>query len=128
MAGSVNRVSLMGNLGANPEVRHEPHGTAVATFDLATTEIWKDKDGKRQERTEWHRIVFYKGLAEVARDYLKKGAWVYLEGRLRTQEWEDKEGKRRVTTEVAGNLLRMLNKKPANHPMDGSPLDEDIPL
>ena len=131
MSASLNRVNLMGNLGADPEIRSSPDGTTVATFNLATTEVWRDREGNRQERTEWHRIVFYKALADVTRDYLKKGALVYLEGKLRTRDWEDKDGKRRFTTEIAGNLLRMLDKKPSRHPVDGSTLDEeelDVPF
>ncbi|PTQ79419.1 single-strand binding protein [Nitrosospira multiformis] len=126
MSASLNRVNLMGNLGADPEIRSSPDGTTVATFNLATTEVWRDREGNRQERTEWHRIVFYKALADVTRDYLKKGALVYLEGKLRTHYWEDKDGKRRFTTEIAGNLLRMLNKQPSKHPVDGSTLDEEV--
>jgi len=125
--GSLNRVSLLGNLGSDPELRYTADGMAVANFSIATTERWKDKEGKRQEKTEWHRIVFYKGLAEVAGEYLKKGVMVYLEGKLRTQEWEDKEGTKRYTTEISGNLLKMLNKNPGKHPMNGSVLDEEEP-
>ena len=120
--GSVNKVILVGNLGKDAEVRVTPGGQSVASFSIATTERWKDKEGKRQEKPEWHRIVFYKGLAEVAGEYLKKGVMVYLEGKLRTQEWEDKEGTKRYTT---------LNKNPGKHPMNGSVLDEeelDVPF
>jgi single-strand DNA-binding protein len=127
MSASLNRVNLMGNLGTDPEIRSSPDGTTVATFNLATTEVWKDREGNRQERTEWHRIVFYKALADITRDYLKKGALVYLEGKLRTCDWEDKDGKRRFTTEIAGNLLRMLDKNPSKHPVDGSTLDKEVP-
>jgi len=124
MGASLNRVNLMGNLGSDPEIHSSPDGTTVATFNLATTETWRDKEGNRQERTEWHRIVFYKVLADVTRDYLRKGSLVYLEGKIRTRDWEDKDGKRRFTTEIAGNLLRMLDKKPNKHPVDGSALNE----
>lgn len=126
MATSLNRVSLIGNLGADAELRYMTDGVPVATFNLATTEAWKDKSGTRQEKTEWHRIVFYKGLAEVAGEYLKKGAMVYLEGKLRNREWEDKEGNKRSTTEIAGNLLKMLDKKPIRHPVKGTELPDDI--
>lgn len=122
---SLNRVSLLGNLGSDPELRYTADGTAIANFSIATTERWKDKEGKRQEKTEWHRIVFYKGLAEVAGEYLKKGVMVYLEGKLRTREWEDKEGTKRYTTEISGNLLKMLDKNPGKHPVNGSVLDEE---
>ena len=125
MAIFLNRVCLIGNLGADPEIRYTAEGVPMATFSLATTDAWKDKEGKRQEKTEWHRIVFYKGLAEVAGEYLKKGVMVYLEGKLRTREWEDKEGTKRYTTEISGNLLKMLNKNPGKHPMNGSVLDEE---
>jgi len=126
MATSLNRVSLIGNLGADAELRYMTDGVPVATFSLATTEAWKDKSGIRQEKTEWHRIVFYKGLAEVAGEYLKKGAMVYLEGKLRNREWEDKEGNKRSTTEIAGNLLKMLDKKSIRHPVKGTELPDDI--
>ena len=104
--------------GQIPEIRYTADGIPMATFSLATTDAWKDKEGKRQEKTEWHRIVFYKGLAEVAGEYLKKGVMVYLEGKLRTREWEDKEGTKRYTTEISGNLLKMLNKNPGKHPYE----------
>lgn len=122
---SLNRVSLLGNLGSDPELRYTADGMAIANLSIATTERWKDKEGKRQEKTEWHRIVFYKGLAEVAGEYLKKGVMVYLEGKLRTREWEDKEGTKRYTTEISGNLLKMLDKNPGKHPVNGSVLDEE---
>lgn len=122
---SLNKVCLIGNLGNDPEMRYTVDGVAIANLSIATSERWKDKDGKKQEKTEWHRIVFYKGLAEVAGEYLKKGAMIYLEGKLRTREWEDKEGIKRFTTEITGNLLKMLDKNPIKHPVDGTALDED---
>ncbi|PTR05620.1 single-strand binding protein [Nitrosospira sp. Nsp5] len=122
---SLNKVCLIGNLGNDPEMRYTVDGVAITNLSIATSEKWKDKDGKKQEKTEWHRIVFYKGLAEVAGEYLKKGAMIYLEGKLRTREWEDKEGIKRFTTEITGNLLKMLDKNPIKHPVDGTALDED---
>jgi single-strand DNA-binding protein len=105
----VNKVILIGNLGADPEVRYMPNGGAVATIRLATSESWKDQSGQQQERTEWHRVVFYRKLAEIAGEYLKKGAKVYIEGSLRTQQWE-KNGEKRYTTEIVGNEMQMLER------------------
>jgi single-strand DNA-binding protein len=110
MAG-VNKVILIGNLGKDPEVRHLEGGAAVANFPLATTETFKDKNGNRQEQTEWHNIVVWRGLAEVAEKYLKKGMTIYLEGKLRTRSWDDKEGNKRYTTEVVGDSFTMLSKR-----------------
>lgn len=108
--GTVNKVTLIGNLGADPEIRYMPNGGAVATIRLATTEAWKDKQsGQQQERTEWHRVVFYQRLAEIVGEYLKKGSKVYIEGSLRTQQWE-KNGEKRYTTEVIGNEMQMLDR------------------
>ncbi len=108
--GTVNRVTLIGCLGADPEVKYMPSGDAVATIRVATTESWKDKQtGQQTERVEWHRIVFYKRLADIAGEYLKKGSKVYIEGSLRTQQWE-KNGEKRYTTEVIGNEMQMLDR------------------
>ena len=102
MAGGrgVNKVILVGNLGGDPELRSTPGGTSVASFTLATNESWNDKDGARQERTEWHRIVAWGRLAEICGQYLRKGRQVYIEGRLQTRSWEDKQGNQRKTTEI----------------------------
>jgi len=108
MAAGVNKVILIGNLGKDPEVRHLESGTVVANFPIATTESYKDKSGTRQEMTEWHNIVLWRGLAEIAEKYLKKGNQVYIEGRLQSRSWEDKEGNTRYITEVVGNNLTML--------------------
>ncbi len=89
---SVNKVILVGNLGRDPEVRYMPNGDAVANFSIATTETWKDKNGMRQEKTEWHNIAMYRRLAEIAGEYLKKGSSVYIEGRLQTRKWQDEQG------------------------------------
>lgn len=108
--GTVNRVLIIGNLGANPEINYMPSGDAVATIRVATTESWKDKQtGQQTERVEWHRIVFYKRLAEIVGEYLKKGSKVYIEGSLRTQQWE-KNGEKRYTTEIVGNEMQMLDR------------------
>ncbi|MEW6470056.1 MAG: single-stranded DNA-binding protein [Bacteroidota bacterium] len=113
MAG-VNKVILIGNLGKDPEVRHLEGGATVCNFPLATTETYKDKNGQRQEQTEWHNIVLWRGLADVAEKYLKKGSQIYLEGKLRTRSWEDKEGNKRYTTEVVGESFTMLGKPRAS--------------
>lgn len=105
---SVNKVILIGNLGADPETRYLPNGDAVTNLRLATTETWKDKNGEKQEKTEWHRISLYRRLAEVAGEYLKKGSAVYIEGRLETRKWQDKEGQDRYTTEIVANEMKML--------------------
>jgi single-strand DNA-binding protein len=112
MARGVNKVILIGNLGRDPEVRYTPSGVAVATLALATSEVWKDKQtGENQERTEWHRVVLYQRLAEIAGEYLRKGSKIYIEGRLRTNKWQDKTGQDRYTTEIMGDSLQMLDSK-----------------
>jgi single-strand DNA-binding protein len=112
MARGVNKVILVGHLGKDPEVRYAPNGGAVANITLATSESWKDKaTGEKQERTEWHRVVFFGKLAEIAGEYLKKGAQIYVEGRLQTRKWQDKEGKDRYTTEVVGGEMQMLGSR-----------------
>jgi len=109
---SVNKVILVGNLGADPETRYMPNGDAVANIRLATTESWKDKaTGEKREITEWHRVVFYRKLAEIVGQYLKKGSAVYVEGRIRTRKWQDKEGQDRYTTEIEGNAMQMIGGK-----------------
>jgi single-strand DNA-binding protein len=118
---SVNKVILMGNLGRDPEVRFMPNGDAVCNFSIATTDSWKDKAGERQEKTEWHNIVMYRRLAEIAGEYLKKGRPVYLEGRLQTRKWQTKEGQDRYTTEVIADSMQMLGGR------DGAPAQESQP-
>lgn len=108
MAGGVNKVILIGNLGADPEVRFTPGGQAVANFRIATSDTWTDKNGQKQERTEWHRIVVWGKLAELCGEYLKKGRQCYCEGRLQTREWTDKEGRKNYTTEVVANAVTFL--------------------
>ena len=145
MARGVNKVILIGNLGADPEVRYMPNGGAVANVTLATSESWKDKNtGEQQERTEWHRIVFYRRLAEIAGEYLKKGSKVYVEGRLQTRKWQDRDGNDRYTTEIIANEMQMLDSrgggtaafnaetpsKPAAQPATAeyADFDDDIPF
>jgi single-strand DNA-binding protein len=109
---SVNKVILVGNLGKDPETRYMPNGEAVTNITLATTETWKDRNsGERQEKTEWHRVTFYRRLAEIAGEYLKKGSQVYVEGRLETRKWTDKEGKDRYTTEIIASEMKMLGSR-----------------
>mgnify|MGYP003299901506 FL=1 len=153
MARGVNKVTLIGNLGNDPEVRYSGNGNAVANVSLATAESWRDKDsGEQQERTEWHRVVFFGRLAEIVSEYLHKGSQIYLEGRLQTNKWQDKEGNDRYTTQIVANEMQMLggrggtsnNKEPApesDDTVDSSPkksepiakspaddFDEDIPF
>ena len=109
MARGINKVILIGNLGADPETRAMPSGTTVANLRVATSESWRDKQtGEQQERTEWHRVAFFGRLAEVAGEYLRKGSQVYIEGSLRTRKWQDKQGNERYSTEIIGNDLQML--------------------
>ncbi len=106
----VNKVILLGNLGRDPELRYMPNGNAVANFTIATSETWKDQQGQQQERTEWHNIVMYRRLAEIAGEYLKKGAKVYIEGRLQTSKWQDQQsGQDKYRTEIVANEMQMLD-------------------
>ncbi len=120
MAG-VNKAILIGNLGKDPEVRQLESGVKVATFSLATSETYKTKDGNKVEQTEWHNIVLWRGLAEVAEKYLKKGNPLYVEGRIRTRSWEDKEGNRRYTTEIIGDNMTMLSSRRDNESSQQTP-------
>jgi single-strand DNA-binding protein len=123
---SVNKVILVGNLGRDPEVRFMPNGEAVCNFSIATTENWKDKSGVKQEKTEWHNIVMYRKLAEIAGEYLKKGRPVYIEGRLQTRKWE-KDGVTRYTTEIIGDNMQMLGSREgggAGASYDGGGMDQ----
>src|SRR3972149_2174767 len=109
---SVNKVILIGNLGRDPETRYMPNGEAVTNITIATTQTWEDKtSGEKQEKTEWHRVTFYRRLAEIAGEYLKKGSQVYVEGRLETRKWQDKEGKDRYTTEIIADRMQMLGSR-----------------
>ena len=107
----VNKVILIGNLGADPEVRFTGSGTAVANFNIATTERYNNREGEKQERTEWHRIVMFGRQAEIAKEYLHKGRQVYIEGRLQTRQWEDQQGQKRYTTEVVCNNMQMIGSR-----------------
>lgn len=112
MARGVNKVILIGNLGADPEVRYTPSGSAVANVTVATSETWRDKQsGELQDRTEWHRIVFFNRLAEIVGEYLRKGSKVYIEGSLRTRKWQDKSGIDRYTTEIIANEMHILDSR-----------------
>jgi len=108
MAASVNKVILIGNIGKDPEVRYMTSGDPVATVSLATTDTWKDKEGAKQERTEWHRVVFFGKLAQIVADYVKKGMSIYVEGALRTRKWQDSSGQDRYTTEIVAGSMQML--------------------
>ncbi len=108
---SVNKVILVGNLGADPELRYAPSGTAVANFSLATTDQWTNKEGAKEEKTEWHRIVAFGRLGEICGEYLHKGKQVYIEGKLQTRSWEDREGLKRYTTEIIASTMQMLGPK-----------------
>ena len=112
MARGINKVIIVGNLGADPDSRAMPSGNAVTNISVATSESWNDRDtGEKQEKTEWHRVVFFNRLAEIAAQYLKKGSQVYVEGKLQTRKWEDKEGNERWTTEVVANQMQMLGDR-----------------
>ena len=108
---SVNKVILIGNLGADPETRYLPSGDAVTNIRVATTEKWRDKGGEQQEHTEWHRIAFFGKLAEIAGEYLKKGSPVYVEGRIRTRKWQDKEGQDKYSTEIVADRMQLLGSR-----------------
>ena len=145
---SVNKVILVGNLGRDPEVRYMPSGDAIANISVATTDNWKDKNGEKQERTEWHRVAFFGKLAEIVGEYLKKGSQVYVEGRLQTRKWTDKEGHDKYTTEIVADRMQMLGSRAgggasssqseeSNPPRQSGPppassefndLDDDIPF
>src|SRR5687768_156386 len=112
MARGINKVILVGNLGQDPETRYMPSGKAVTNLRLATSDSWKDKQtGEQREQTEWHSVVMYDRLAEIAAEYLRKGSQIYVEGRLKTRKWEDKEGKDRYTTEIIANEMEMLGSR-----------------
>ena len=107
----VNKVILIGNLGADPDLRHTPSGTAVSNLRLATTEVFSNREGEKNKRTEWHRVVAFGRLAEICNQYLKKGRQVYIEGRLQTREWEDQKGDKRYTTEIVATNMMMLGSR-----------------
>lgn len=133
----INKAILIGNLGAAPEIRYTQTGTAMTTFNLATTESWK-KDGKKEEKTEWHRIVVWDKLGEICSEYLTKGSKVYIEGKIQTRQWEDKDGNKRYTTEIVARDMKMLSPKGSSDhsnsyheepPMPEPPtMGEDVPF
>ena len=118
MARGINKVILIGNLGKDPEVKYMPSGDPVTNITVATSESWKDKStGENVEKTEWHRVVFFKRLAEIAGEYLKKGSKVYIEGRLQTRKWQGQDGQDRYTTEIVANEMQMLDSRGGSAPM-----------
>ena len=136
---SLNKVMLIGNLGADPEIRYTPSGAAVANFNMATKAQWTTKEGEKQDRTEWHRIVAWRRLGEICGEYLHKGSLVYIEGRLQTRSWEDRDGNKRYTTEIIAQGMQMLDRAgqsaealsteerfPTEEPLDVP--DDDIPF
>ena len=123
MARGINKATLIGNLGADPEIRYTTNGSAVANVRLATAESWRDKEtGEQQERTEWHRVVFFGRLAEIVEQYLRKGSQVYVEGRIQTRKWQDRDGNDRYTTEIVANEMQMLGGRGAG---GGAPAKSD---
>ena len=127
MARGVNKVILVGNLGQKPEMRYTQTNTAVATLSIATSESWKDKEsGEQREKTEWHRVVFFGKLAEIAEQYLDKGSQLYVEGKLQTRKWQDKEGNDKYTTEILGNEMNMLGGRQSSG--DRGAYDQSQPM
>tara|TARA_Y100000748_G_scaffold287198_1_gene271134 strand:+ start:331 stop:798 length:468 start_codon:yes stop_codon:yes gene_type:complete len=125
MARGVNKVIIVGNLGADPDTKSMPSGNMVANFSVATSESWNDRDtGERQEKTEWHRVVFFGRLAEIADQYLRKGSQVYVEGKLQTRKWEDRDGNERWTTEIVGNQLEMLGERMSSGSSQSNNMDQ----
>lgn len=132
---SLNKAILIGNLGKDPEMRYMPNGDAVVNFSIATTESYKDRDGNKQDKTEWHNITIYGKLAEIANQYLKKGSSVYIEGRIQTRKWQDKNGQDRYTTEIIASAMQMLgDSKPQRQqeprkqaPRPAEEFDDDLP-
>ena len=116
MSRGINKVILVGNLGNDPEVRYSQSGSAITTISVATSETWKDKNGEKQERTEWHRVKFFGKLAEIAGEYLKKGSLVYIEGSLRTEKYTDKSGVEKYSTDIIASEMQMLGGKPDSAP------------
>lgn len=127
MARGINKVILVGNLGKDPESKFMPNGNAVTNIAIATSESWKDKQtGQQQERTEWHRVVFFNRLAEIATEYLKKGSKVYLEGSLRTRKWQAQDGQDRYTTEIVASEMQMLDSRGGSSDYTSSGADSDL--
>ncbi|MFH7325325.1 single-stranded DNA-binding protein [Desulfurivibrio sp. C05AmB] len=128
----INKVILIGNLGADPEVRYSQSGDAITTFRLATTEVWKKQDGGKEEQTEWHRIVAFKRLGEICGEYLSKGSKVYIEGRIQTRKWQDKDGNDRFITEIVAREMKMLSPRGGGGSAGGQSKDDepypDVPI
>ena len=124
--GSVNKVILVGNLGRDAELRYTPGGAAVATINMATTEVWNDKSGQRQEKTEWHRVILWGKSAESLTEYLTKGKQIYVEGRLQTRQWDDKDGNKRYTTEIRGDKVVLLGGGGRGASADRGPMTADM--
>ena len=134
----INKVILVGHLGADPDIRQSGNGNVIANLNIATGEAWKDQQGQLQERTEWHRVVMFARTAEIARDYLRKGSKLYLEGKLQTRKWQDKNGQDRYTTEIVAHEFQMLDRRPGEsaHDSPETPasapaafeFDDDIPF
>jgi single-strand DNA-binding protein len=120
----VNKVILVGNLGANPEMRFTQGGQAVANLRLATTERWTDRNGQKQEQTEWHRVVVWGKQAEICGQYLTKGRQIYVEGRIRTRQWQDQQGQKRFTTEIVAQTVQMLGPRPEGAPREDAPRED----
>ena len=128
MANGLNKVILIGNLGRDPEVRYTPGGLAVANFSMATSETWTNKEGEKETRTEWHRIVAWGKLGEICGEYLSKGKQIYIEGRIQTREWEDKEGNKRYTTEIIASQMLMLgSRESSGEPRPSQSSDMETP-
>ena len=129
MSRGVNKVILVGNLGQKPEMRYTATQTAVANLSIATTESWKDKEsGENRDKTEWHRVVFFGNLAEIAEKYLDKGSSIYVEGKIQTRKWQDKDGNDRYTTEILGNQLTMLGSRNTSDPSMNQDNNSDTPF
>ena len=128
MARGVNKVIIVGNLGQDPEIKYMPSGQAVCNVSIATTDSWSDKNtGEKQERTEWHRVVFFRRLAEIVGEYLRKGSQVYVEGRLQTRKWQDQNGNDRYTTEIVANEMQMLGGRGGSSGgMDAPPAEQEF--
>ena len=124
----VNKVILVGRLGKDPEIRYTPDGAMVTNFTIATDESWKDKNGEKVQKTEWHRIVTFRKLAEICGKYLSKGKLVFIEGKIQTRSWEDKDGNRRSTTEIVANNMQMLDTKGAAKPDESTGYDAMPPF
>ena len=124
----INKAIIVGNLGADPEIRYTQSGSAVATFNVATTERWRDQEGNQQESTEWHRIVAWRKLAEICGEYLRKGSRVYIEGKIQTRKWQDQSGNDRYTTEIVAREMKMLDRRESGSgPSAGSSQEHNFP-